>query len=89
MKIFRVFRIAALDLPASAVVDAVVIAPTADLARGLVATEEVDRELAREWLFASNSKVLVIELGEASQEYMDGHVNGDDDPHLVTVERKL
>lgn len=87
MNIYHLFRGATLGLPPRAIASAVVVSPTGDLARGLVAFNElVDRELAEQWLNGHNN-INVIEMGPASVAYLDKLVEGDNVARLITLEK--
>lgn len=87
MNIYRLSLLAVADLPPSAIVDAVVVAQNASIARGLIVIEETNRDQARAWL-RTDSGVSVIEVGQASQDYLDDLIGGDTEPHVLTIERR-
>lgn len=87
MNIYRVFRLGALnELPAGAVLEAVVVAPDAGTARAVVAIED-SYELSRAWL--SQHQTRVQEVGVTTDVHDDDRIDGDDEPYALMVSRQV
>lgn len=92
MNIYRLYRLDAGsgNLPDGAIVDAMVVAADTATARALVSIEETtDRDLARSWLSTRQLGAVtrVVEVGVTTQDYDGELVDGDDEPHMLTVAR--
>lgn len=85
MNVYRITRDYQHDFPAGTLLAAVVVAPTADLARGMGAVLEPDRVLAEAWLDPDRADVL--EVGPTCQDYEDGLSLGPRVPHVLLTDK--